>query len=85
MLLQYALQPIEILSLRQVRWDNASSVHLVLYFIVHSVLCCDADVLCCLQMLEFGRAALYNNSFVLDSACRVQREVSNLHFASCIT
>ncbi|KAL0030420.1 hypothetical protein WJX79_003750 [Trebouxia sp. C0005] len=40
---QYALQPIEILSLR--------------------------------QMLEFGRAALYNNSFVLDSACRVQREL----------
>ncbi len=36
-------------------------------------------------MLEFGRAALYNNSFVLDSACRVQREVRNLHFASCIT
>lgn len=31
-----------------------------------------------LQMLEFGRAALYNNSFVLDSACRVQREVQNL-------
>lgn len=26
-------------------------------------------------MLEFGRAALYNNSFVLDSACRVQREL----------
>ncbi len=36
-------------------------------------------------MLEFGRAALYNNSFVLDSACRVQREVIKLHFASCIT
>ena len=29
-------------------------------------------------MLEFGRAALYNNSFVLDSACRVQREVTNI-------
>ncbi|KAL3141620.1 hypothetical protein ABBQ32_004858 [Trebouxia sp. C0010 RCD-2024] len=26
-------------------------------------------------MLEFGRAALYNHSFVLDSACRVQREL----------
>ena len=27
-------------------------------------------------MLDFGRAALYNKSYLLDSACRVQREVT---------
>lgn len=31
-------------------------------------------------MLEFGGAALYNNSFVLDSACRVQRPRQCKHY-----
>ena len=42
----------------------------------HDLAVCAADKVCLsVQMLEFGRAALYNQSFVLESACRVQREV----------
>ena len=49
-------------------------MHVVQLSLVSAV--CPAVKVCLsVQMLEFGRAALYNQSFVLESACRVQREV----------
>ena len=79
-LLQYALQPIESLSLRQVSLFsccNCQNLQIDCLFASHPSFSA--------QMLDFGRAALYNQSFVLESACRVQREVQSFDMPSQAT
>jgi len=74
---QFALQPLEVLSLRQVCLVRGMRQHFVMYINAHlpPVVVQHQQTLLRSQMLEFGKGATHDRARVLKSARHAQREV----------